>query len=144
MNNQVDLPEYKYYRLRQNNKRLNGFVTFLNIRPYPDRIVSGILFRVSNAELKNLDLRERNYQRINITNQLNVKAQNAWVYIGSKDAEQRHQTGLSQEKAVICQDYYNSVQNAYLSLGEKEWANYIATTDKPNLPIMDLKVCPTY
>ncbi len=143
MNNQVDLPDYKYYRDRFTNNRLNGFVTFLNIRPHPDRIISGILFRVSNAELRNLDLRERNYQRIDITNQLNIKAQNAWVYIGSKDAEKRYQEGLRQEKAVVSQDYYNSVQNAYRSLGEKEWADYLATTDKPSLPIMDLEVCPT-
>lgn len=143
MNNKVDLPEYKYYRDRYANNRLDGFVAFLNIRPHPDRIISGILFRVSNAELKKLDLRERNYQRINITNQLNIKARNAWVYIGSKDAEQRYQKGLSQGKAFISQDYYNSVQNAYRSLGEREWTNYLATTNKPSFPIMDLEVCPT-
>ncbi|MGD1920057.1 MAG: gamma-glutamylcyclotransferase family protein [Pleurocapsa sp.] len=143
MDNKVDLPEYKYYRDRFTNKRINGFVTFLNIRPYSDRIISGILFRVSHKELRKLDLRERNYQRIDITNQLNIQVQNAWVYIGSQEAKQRYQKGLSQGKAVIAQDYYNSVENAYRSLGEKQWANYIATTDKPSLPITDLEVYPT-
>ncbi len=142
MDNSVDLPNYKYYRHRQTGKRLNGLVAFLNIRPHLDQIISGILFRVSDAELKNLDRRERNYRRINIVNQLDTKLQgNAWVYIGLKEAEQRYQEGLKQSKTVISQDYFDSVQNAYLSLGSKKFLNYISTTDKPMLPIINLEKC---
>ena len=144
MDNSIDLPDYKYYRDRQTKERLKVFVTFLNVRPCLDKIVRGILFCVSDAELKNLDLRERNYQRIEITQQLDIKIEisgNAWTYIGLSEAEQRYQTGLLQDKAVIARTYFDSVQNAYISLGNKEYANYLDTTDKLEVSIIDLEMC---
>ena len=141
MNNQVNLPNYKYYRDRT-KQRIDAFVTFLNIRPHPNKNILGILFRVTDAELISLDSRERNYQRINITKQLDIQIQgNAWTYIGLPAAEQRYQTGLAQNKAVIDRTYFNSVEDAYLALGNKEHANYVATTDKPLASIIDLEVC---
>lgn len=142
MNNSIDLPNYKYYRDSYTRERINAFVTFLNIRPNLNVNISGILFRVTDAELNNLDSRERNYRRINITQQLNIQLQgNAWTYIGLSEAEQRYQTGLAQNKAIIARSYFDTVKNAYLSLGSQEYAEYIATTDKPAVSIMDLELC---
>ena len=142
MDNKVDLPNYKYYRDSRTNERINAFVTFLNIRPHASKDILGILFRVTDAELVNLDLRERNYRRTNITKQLEIQIQgNAWTYIGLPAAEQRYKTGLAQNKAVIAQTYFNSVKDAYFALGDEEFANYIVTTDKPLASIMDLEVC---
>jgi len=142
MNNNIDLPDYKYYRDSHTKDRINAFVTFLNIRSEPNKSILGVLFRVTDAELINLHSRERNYQKINITKQLNIQIQgNAWTYIGLPEAEQRYQTGLAQNKAVIAQAYFDSVKNAYLLLGSQEYANYLATTDKPVVSILDLEVC---
>ena len=142
MDNQIDLPKYKYYRNRNTKERLDSFVTFLNIRRDPNQTISGILFRISDTELENLDLRERNYNRIEITDQLSIKVQgNAWTYIGLQEAEQRYQKGLSKGNAMISRSYFNSVHNAYFLLGSEEYANYIATTDKPTVPIVNLEVC---
>jgi len=145
MDNKVDLPNYKYYRDSQTKQRIDAFVTFLNIRPHANKSILGILFRVSDRELTDLDLRERNYQRTEITQQLDIKVQgNAWTYIGLAAAEQRYQKGLAQNKAVISQAYFDSVKNAYLSLGSQEYASYIDTTDKPLASILDLEVCHIY
>ena len=140
MDNNIDLPKYKYYCDRETKRRLNCYVTFLNIRPDFKQIISGILFRVSDKELKNLDLRERNYRRVNITQQLNVPIQgNVWTYIGLPEAEQRYQKGLMQNKAVISQDYFDLVRNAYRSLGSEEFVNYVASTEQPIIPIVELE-----
>ena len=142
MDNSIDLPSYKYYRDSQTQKRIYAFVTFLNIRPAPKINISGILFRVTDAELNSLDSRERNYRRIDITKQLNIQIQgSAWTYIGLPVAEQRYQTGLTQHKAVIARSYFNTVNNAYLSLGDRAYADYLNSTDKPAASIVDLEMC---
>ncbi|MEM8832061.1 MAG: gamma-glutamylcyclotransferase family protein [Cyanobacteria bacterium P01_G01_bin.19] len=140
MNNNIDLPQYKYYRDRQTKVRLDCCVTFLNIYPVPKQNILGILFQVFDNELKSLDLRERNYQRIDITKQLDLAVEGkAWTYVGLPAAKQRYQTGIEQNKAVISRDYIDLVQNAHKSLGSKEFADYLATTESPNIPIIDLE-----
>ncbi len=142
MNNSLDLPNYKYYCDRQTGKRLDGFVTFLNIRPVQSQTIIGILFGVSEQELENLDRRERNYHRINVTSKIDIKIQGkAWVYIGLEQAEQRYQEGLKRHSAMISQDYFDLVNNAYFSLGNYAFSNYVATTDKLEVPTVDLKMC---
>lgn len=142
MDNRVNLPNYKYYLHQPTGKRLDGYVAFLNIRPHQHHSLTGILFRVSDRELEHLDRRERNYQRINITEQLDTTALgNAWTYIGLPEAEQRYQTGLTQTKTVIAQHYLDSVHQAYLALGSQKLAHYIATTEQPEIPIVNLERC---
>lgn len=142
MDNCLDLPDYKYYIERQTGNRFKGFVTFLNISPDNKNTIIGVLFRVSEPELKKLDQRERNYQRIDLTNQINRFIQGkAWVYIGLEQAEKRYQEGLQKDCAVISQDYFDLVHDAYFSLGSYAFSNYIATTNKLEVPTVDLKRC---
>jgi len=141
MNNNLDLPNYKYYRDRISGNRPNYFVTFINIRSAQDNTIFGILFKVSPAELENLDQRERNYHRIDITNELNINIEGkAWTYLGLASAKQRYQTGLQKHSAVISSNYFNLVRDAYFSLGDRYWHSYMATTDQPEIPIVDLEV----
>ncbi|MDJ0536965.1 MAG: gamma-glutamylcyclotransferase family protein [Xenococcaceae cyanobacterium MO_207.B15] len=144
MDNRMDLPDYKYYIDAKTGNRPEGFVTFLNIRPYKTKTITGILFRVSHEELDNLDRRERNYQRIDVTHQINTPIRGkAWVYQGLDQAEQRYQKGLEQNNAMIAQDYFDSVHNAYFLLGKKAFSHYAETTDKPRVPILNLKMSKT-
>ena len=144
MDNQVNLPEYKYYRDRATRQRLEIFVAFLNLRPCLSKTIRGILFRVSDAELANLDLRERNYQRIKIDDGLDLSVDgNVWTYIGTEEAKQRYQKGLSLNKVAIARDYSDSVISAYESLGERELAEYFATTEQAAIPLIDLEICQT-
>ena len=142
MDNRLDLPDYKYYIEQKTGNRFNGFVTFLNIRFDKDKTIIGVLFRVSEPELENLDQRERNYQRIDITHQINRAIQGkAWVYIGLEQAKKRYQEGLQKGCAVVSQNYFDLVHDAYFSLGNYAFSNYIATTDKLEVPTVDLKRC---
>ncbi len=141
MDNRIDLPGYKYYIDRQTGNRPEGFVTFLNIRPHHGRTIIGILFRVSDEELENLDRRERNYQRIDVTYRINTPIQGkAWVYIGLDEAKKRYHEGLKQHNAMIARNYFDSVHNAYVLLGKEALSNYAATTDKPRVPILNLEM----
>ena len=142
MDNRLDLPNYKYYIEEKTGNRFNGFVTFLNIRFDQDKTIIGVLFRVSELELENLDQRERNYQRIDITHQINRAIQGkAWVYLGLEQAKNRYHEGLDKSNAVISQEYFDLVNDAYFSLGNYAFSNYIATTDQLEVPTLDLKRC---
>lgn len=84
----------------------------------------------------------RNYYRIDVTSQIDRQIRGVvWTYIGLYNAEQRYQTGLRQGNGMIARDYASSVHNAYLLLGDRYLDNYIATTDRPQVPIVDLKRC---
>ena len=142
MDNRLDLPDYKYYINKKTRIRPQGFITFLNIRSHRNTTIDGILFSVSDRELKQLDRRERNYQRIDVTDKIDLKVQgNVWVYIGLKEAEERYKKGLKQGNVMIAKNYFDAVYKAYLLLGEKALFNYLATTDKPLVPIVNLKKC---
>lgn len=142
MDNCLDLPNYKYYVDRATGNRPAGFVTFLNICPHQGKTIIGILFRVSDEELNNLDRRERNYQRIDVTDAIDTSIPGkAWVYIGLNEAEKRYQSGLQQHNAMIAQDYFNSIHTAYFLLGKKAFSNYIVTTEKPRVPMVNLEMC---
>ncbi len=140
MDNRVNLPGYKYYVDSETGLRPDVYVTFLNIWPSSDDSIAGILFRVDAEQLASLDKRERNYRRVEITNLLDRSVQGrAWVYIGSPEAEQRFKLGFSNNTAVISQSYYDLVYEAYASLGEDSAPDYLATTDKPIVPLRNLK-----
>ena len=140
MDNSLDLPDYKYYCDRLTGNRLPGFVTFLNIYSSESDAIAGILFSVTNAELQNLDRRERNYYRIDITAKIDANINGtAWTYVGLNEACKRYQTGLEQKNGMICGDYFNLVYDAYSLLGDRFLVHYTATTDKPIVPIVDLE-----
>ncbi|GAB4528269.1 MAG: hypothetical protein Tsb0014_09490 [Pleurocapsa sp.] len=142
MDNSLDLPNYKYYVEPKTGNRPAAFVTFLNVCPIQSQAIMGILFRVSEKELQNLDRRERNYRRIDATNLIDYSINGkAWVYIGLDEAQQRYQQGLQQSNVMIAQDYFNSVHHAYYLLGKEAFTNYLATTEKPRVPIVNLKMC---
>jgi cation transport regulator ChaC len=142
MDNRINFPDYKYYVEKETGSRPEGFVAFLNIRPHKGSSIIGILFSVSEKDLQNLDKRERNYRRVDITNLIEMPFKGkAWVYIGFEEAEKRYQEGLAQHNIFVSQSYFNSVYNAYLSLGEDALSNYVETTDALEVPVLDLKVC---
>lgn len=140
MDNRLDIPGYKYYLDPQTNLRPEIYVTFLNVRINPGDSITGLLFRVWPDELKLLDQRERNYSRIDVADKLDqFVAGRVWLYVGSPEAEERFQAGRRNGTGVISRQYYELVYHAFHSLGETFAAGYLATTDKPEVPLRDLK-----
>jgi cation transport regulator ChaC len=140
MDNQIDLPGYKYYVYKDTGERPKSFITFLNIRPCEGERITGILFQIFDEELRRLDKRERNYRRIDVTNSIDIPVKGkVWTYIGLDEAEKRYQQGFEQGNAIISQDYYKEIVNAYKELGEEAKSNYDNTTDDPEVPILNLE-----
>lgn len=72
MDNAQDLPSYKYYIDPQTGQRPEVFVTFLNVRPATGHEITGILFSVTEEELRMLDKRERNYARTEVSKAISI------------------------------------------------------------------------
>ncbi|MEM9217400.1 MAG: gamma-glutamylcyclotransferase family protein [Cyanobacteria bacterium P01_F01_bin.150] len=143
MDNRINLPGYKFYVEKHSGNRPQGVVTFLNIRPCSGKTITGIVFDVSEQELQRLDLRERNYRKVDVSDMIDSPtSRSIYAYVGRKESDQRYQQGLEQKSAIISRDYYDLVYGAYKALGAEALADYMDTTDPPQIPIVDLEKCP--
>ena len=143
MDNSLDVPGYKHYVDAETGLRPAGFVTFLNIRPAARQAVNGIVFRVRKHEIPQIDARERNYDRIDVSGKLDPEVPGrVWTYRGKADAQRRYVWAARLRSAVISQDYFDAVQAAFLRLGDDFLADYRATSDPPRVPLCRLRRVP--
>jgi len=144
MDNSNTIQNYKYY-LNNNKERENIFVTFLNIQKNRKSHINGILFEVDQTDLTKLDQRERNYNRINVTQDIQNKniPGKIWTYIGTREAEERFQTGKKQQKSYINQNYINFVHESYKALGKDYFQDFLNSTKAQNLPQKELTLIKT-
>jgi len=140
MDNTKDLPGYKFYRDAATGERPACFVTFLNIEPCaPGDSVNGVAFEIPHEVLPHFDRRERNYERIDVT-QAFVPAVDGrvWAYIARDDGLERYRTGVAAGRAVVDTQYYKEVEQAFRDLGSEAYARFIASTLPPAVKLRDL------
>ena len=121
MDNAVDLPGYKYY-VDAAGRRPAVKVAFLNLIE-ADEVVNGV---VLDADLDALDMRERNYERVEIEPGL-------WTYVGTAAARARYEAG----PAVVSREYLEIVRGGFAALDQLE--HFERTTDPPRAPVWDLR-----
>jgi cation transport regulator ChaC len=139
MDNSVDLPGYKIYVDPQDGSRPKVFVTFLNIVPTPGSRVNGMLFPISTEELAALDIRERNYERIDVTDSVEEPVSDrVWAYVGLDEAVARYERGAREKRAVIRRRYYDAVLANCAAAGGQAQKEFDQSTDPPTCPIVDL------
>ena len=142
--NSVVIPGHNHHVCAVSGERLDGYVVVVNVRPAPGHAVNGIAFQVSEAELAVLDRRERNYDRIEVSDQIDVGVEGrVWVYRGKPEAEARYRAGVAAGTAVISSAYHTLVHLAFESHGADFLAEYLATTDPPEIPLRALRRVPT-
>ncbi len=133
MDNAVDVPGYKSYRMRADGRRPLVFVAFLDVEPAPDCATVGALLAVDDAALAVLDARERNYERIDVTAAVAGARGTVWTYRGSAAGRARLRRGLRDGVAVVDRGYLDAVRVAFAALGLDDDA------DPGALPIVDLE-----
>jgi gamma-glutamylcyclotransferase (GGCT)/AIG2-like uncharacterized protein YtfP len=110
MDNRRTIPGYKYY-LDEDGGRPAVYVTFLAIRPQPGASVSGAVFAVDDAMLGALDRRERNYDRRDVSDLVDVDGR-VWAYVGSRAGRARCAAGRAAGTAVVARQYLAEVRHA--------------------------------
>ena len=128
MNNEIEVPGYKIYKA-SGGVTTPKRVSFLNVSKCSrkDAFVTGVVKKHSLSALANLDRRERNYLRIDITDQVEFLLQDLntppkrpytiWTYRASAAAAERFQD--IKETCVVDEKYFNDYQLACQRISEK-------------------------
>ena len=133
------IPGYKMYLRRSDGIRPAVFVAFLDIEDHAGGVVNGTVRAVREAELRELDKRERNYDRVEVTGLLDGVQGRVWTYRGSAEGRERLRRGLSEGRAVVSRDYITKVRAGFSALGEEELRRFESSSELDGLPVWDLE-----
>jgi cation transport regulator ChaC len=133
MDNRRTIPGYKYYVDPDTGERPPVRVTFLSLYPAAEGRVNGAAFPVSAEELDELDRRERNYDRIDVTELIDADlGGTVWTYLGSEAARERFAAGA----AVVAQDYFDAIRGDFEATGGLQ--AFDRSTDPLTVPLRRL------
>jgi hypothetical protein len=140
MENARTIPGYKYYVDALTGDRPDWFVTFLNIVRDRGHRVNGVVFEVTRETLCQLDRRERNYERIDVSDDVSIPVDGpVWAYAGTRAAMTRFERGVRDRRAVISRPYHDGVLADFETIGPEARDRFIALTDPPPCPVVDLR-----
>lgn len=142
MDNRVDLPGYKHYLLRSDGSRPAVHVAFLDLARDEHSEVHGIATPVDDARLAELDRRERNYVRVDVSEQVAGVDGIVWAYLGSPAGRDRLREARARGEAVISHDYLASVRAGSAALEPAQRRAFERTCDPGGLEIWDLELVP--
>jgi cation transport regulator ChaC len=128
---------------------VDGVIVALGVVPSAGERTNGIVARVSATELAALDLRERDYDRVDVTDQVTVAG---WggapasvgvgtgdrivTYVPRRSAIDRYETARDAGLAGIRDTYWGLVDAAFAVLGPDRLRAYRATTPAPDIPVV--------
>ncbi len=139
MDNRVDIPGYKSYRLRSDGSRPAAFVCFLDIEPDPGGVVTGVCMPVDASGLRELDDRERNYERVDVSAAIASGPGRVWAYAGSAAGRARLREGLARGNAIISRDYRDAALAAIAAIAPGEAAEARKTSTEGGLEVVSLQ-----
>src|SRR3954447_2792024 len=139
MDNEQTIPGYKAFVDPDSREQPPVFVTFLNIQPDAEAWVNGVLMPVRAFEVASLDARERNYERHEVTQLVDVDGGGRiWAYVGSGGGRRRYRTGRARGTAVVSSEYLAHVEAGFASFGPRMLDHFRLTTDPPEVPLVPL------
>jgi len=137
--NSRGIPGYKMYLRRCDGSRPAVFVAFLDLVPDPRASVTGVCREVTDGELAILDRRERNYDRVDVTESIESPPGRVWAYLGSAQARERLRRAREAGTAVVSRDYERKVHAGFRALGPLEYESFLASSSLEGLPVWDLE-----
>jgi len=131
MDNRRTIPGYKYF-LDPDGARPDVFVTFLDAVAERGSSVHGVAFGVSAVALGELDARERNYRRVDVTAMVDAElGGRVWAYLGLEEARERFEAGVRAGTAVVSRAYVEGVRAGFAAFG-------LDFEEEPEVPVRDL------
>lgn len=139
MDNAVAVPGYKVYE-RPDGTRPACAVAFLDLERDAACAVDGALIEAGPSTLEELDARERQYRRIEVTDMVDSVAEGrVWTYVGRGPGRARVAAGRAGDAPVVVQRAYAElVERAFAARGPGVLARYRASTEPPPFPVVEL------
>ena len=137
MDNRRDLPGYKHYTDAA-GRRPPVFVCFLDIVADPACTVNGLCVPVDAARLAALDARERNYERLDVSELVDADGARVWAYMGRPPARLRMRRAAAAGRAVIDAGYLDAVAGGFRALGGGEYEACAPSLAPGAIPVVSL------
>ena len=107
--------------------------------------VNGVVGRVDEDELARLDLRERHYDRVDVSDAASVVGHEPVegaivIYVPRREAIEHYQRARDNGTAAIEQRYWDLVDRAFAAFGKDARARYYRTTPTPDVPVLPLRL----
>jgi hypothetical protein len=131
----------KHWLDRDSGERPRIRVAYLDLREQEGSAVNGLALPVTEDRLAELDAREINYTRIDVSAAFEPAVQGrVYTYVGLAAARERCRQGASDGNAFVSRDYVGSVRRAFEQLAPEAPAEFDRTTDPLPFPERDLRV----
>jgi hypothetical protein len=124
--------------VRRSDGGLFGHVLGLNLEPAEtgdEESPNGALLALTEEELLRLDVREMRYDRIDVTEHLDIPPGLDRVF--AYKAKPAHFAPEPPDDAVVISSYLEAVDSAFAALGTAEHELFLATTGPPPVPVVD-------
>jgi cation transport regulator ChaC len=123
------MPNRTFHEERPGGPMTPETILYLNVRRDPPTSLRSIVFVVDPEELEAYDRRESIYDRVDVTDELDVRVEGGRAYIYVCRPEHCLADVDSAERGAIRATYLRIVENGLAQLGEDFRQAYIASTD---------------
>jgi len=121
-----------------------GLVVSLGLVAAGAESCNGVIVRVTSDELAQLDWRERDYQRTDVTDLIRLddgagtrRSRRVMTYVPRPSAIERYEQARDLGRAGIRQSYWKLVGAAFGDLGDDHLGNF-ESTPPPDVPVVDM------
>lgn len=115
-------------------------VAYLDIEEKTGSTVNGLAIPADAARLAELDRREVNYLRVDVTAAFEPAIEHrVFAYVGTDAARERSREEVPDAPVYVSRQYLRRIRRAFAALGPDELAEYERTTEPPPFPERDLE-----
>lgn len=124
---------------------IDGTLVALGLEESPDEEVNGVIASLNASELADLDFRERDYDRVDVSelmdldDGIDLDGLPVVTYVPRPSAVERYESARDAAVAGVRRTYWDLVDDAFGVLGEDQRRRYHETTPAPDVPIVDLE-----
>lgn len=125
-------PMNSRYYVDETGGRIESAVAALGIYESAGTWINGVLIRVDAADLRLLDRREKNYNRVEVTDRIECEATDrltALTYVPKPESVERTREAQRAGRCVVAQSYFDLVETGFRQLGDDHLETYRASSD---------------
>jgi hypothetical protein len=140
-NNWEATPPQKHFLDPDSGEQLRIRVAYLDIEEQPGRTVNGLAVPVDRRRLGEIDAREKNYLRIEVSEAFEpALPQPVFAYRATEEARERCRRHQPDAGVFVSSDYLAAVRRAFAELGEGALEEFERTTDPLEFPQRPLRL----
>lgn len=137
--NRAAVNDPRHYVDPTTGERPDVAVAFLSIVPTPGACCEGLAIPVDRDALRELDEREINYRRVDVTAAVEAPPPGrVWTYVGLEEAADRFLRARAAGRLYASSAYRATVEQAFAAAGEEWLRAYERTTGPPACPELEL------